>query len=315
VLHFDPGSGTYHQNGSYTVQDLAGKTVLTVPYHPVWDAAYPIASPINSLQLIDGYAVVTHADLPAKLPTKPQTAISTTPIRFHFTVYDLAHGAKQIADVPVSYQQVANNVHPSPAALATCGSKVLLEWNTGNMASGAASMWSSVLDLTTGRTTAPAAIPAELHYAGAVFSPTLTDAACTTALVSTSSGTLITYAVDLTKGTVLWHNASTDHAVSMRDGVIYALRPAAAAWGTAPRAAQLVTLSAADGTTQAGQPTAIPLGFTGEGGSVFAAAADPAKCSPPPVQASPTASPSARQPRMAVAPPGVCAVRLWVGRS
>ena len=334
VLRFNPGTNNWHQGGSYDVVDLSGKVAMTIPYHAVYYPTAPMESPVNGVGLIGGYVVVTHGDKPSATPPPFQRDTpSGTPLHFHFTIYDPAQGGKQIADAFESSLSARDNVNTSPSVAAVCGGKFLLSWDTGSMLLPA-DIQLSVLDIASGKTTPPVSIPITRDTQSALLTTPLTDAACSTALVHGNiSGDQITFAVNLAQGTLLWQNTDNDHDLSMRDGTIYAIRsqsipaPQAGVWPTL-LPGRLLAISAADGMARADSPAALPLAYTADGAPVFAAASDPAKCSPPPPAAQTAAptTPPTRPLRSSAVPsrdaytqvkplPGLCAVTVWVGKA
>ncbi|NUP49665.1 MAG: hypothetical protein HOW97_20505, partial [Catenulispora sp.] len=273
----DPGD-RYLKKATISVLDLTGKTVLTVPKATVRSPSDPIKSIQNNLQLAGGYAVFTTVEIP---PTPsggfPQSAFSTLePVRF--TVYDLAHNAKRVADV--TEPAVPLGAGPSlgfGVVSATCGSKLLIEWPTvvqGSSATGH-SINFAVLDAATGRATSPP-ITIPTYANGSMPETTLraaSDPACSAALVNGTVGTTrrAMFAVNWANGQAPWKQLGTYppqgpqnifEALTLHGGVAYGLQTV----GTDIHAA---TLGLSDGKIRETGFALSPVAFTTAGAPLF----------------------------------------------
>jgi hypothetical protein len=316
LIRGNPGQGTWNAGASYDVLDTTGKVIMNIPYHAFFDPANPTkVNSVNGLQLVDGYAVVDHSDTSLAGSSLPAQ------LGFRFTVYDLAQGGKKVADAPVSIPVVPSNVHDWPRAVAACGSKIVLTWETGSTHSPTDSaIQIAVLDLRTGRTTPPVALVTRLPNYGPIMDA-LSDPACTTMLIYGGGipTTVPTFAINLADATVLWRTDRQDHYLSLHNGVTYALR-----WSDpspvgsphpVPQVGRLVSIAPDGGTLGSGLAVA-PLAFTADGSPVFAEMSQPSVCEPRPP--SPTASsPSGATGRPVTGPPWPtsCDMTVWVGRA
>lgn len=299
LLRQNPGSYFWNRGASYDVLDLTGKIVMTIPYYQYYNETNPAQSAQNVVQLVGGYAVVTHPDYDYSAPVQP----SPTQARFRFTVYDLAQGAKLVADVPESIPWVKNNVYIAPHAVGSCGGKLVLMWATGSMV-GQSEVNVTVLDPRTGQTTRPVAVPKQLRAIPPMLSA-LADAACSTVLVYGDLPTPTAFAISLAHGSLLWQTDHHDQYLSIGGGVIYALqhRPL-------PAPGRLESMAAADDSMLSTGLAVVPLAFTADGSPVFAQLSDPTTCEP--LAPSPTATGAAVR---RTYPPASCEVTLWVGRA
>jgi hypothetical protein len=316
LVRVNPGDGEWNAGASYDVIDTTGKIVMNVPYHGFFNPANPTKeNTINAVQLIDGYAVVSHGD------TDPAGFSPPAQARFRFIVYDLAHGGKKVAEAHESVLVVPSNVYNSPRAVAACGSKIVLSWETGSMNRPSdTAIRIAVLDIRTGQTTPPVAVATPLRsYPPILYA--LSDPTCSTMLIYGGiPGTAPTFAINLAHGTLLWRKDHQDRYLSVHNGVVYALQ---AQSQPAPRGYRFPTplpgrlLSIApDGSTSSSDLAVAPLAFAAGGSPVFAEMSEPAVCEPQPP--SPTASsPSRAASRPSPLPtrPASCDITVWVGRA
>jgi hypothetical protein len=313
MLRLNPGTDALHHGGSYTVQDLSGRALLTVPYWAWVDPADPNLGILNGVQLVGGYAVVIHGG-PGK------TAAAAPHARF--TVYDLSRGARVVAAPAVTFPSGPNLAHPvgpnpDPQAhvVAACGGKLVLTLTDASW-SGPSSVRLTVLDVATGRTTPPVDVPSVRNSRVAGVLSGLPDAACTTMVLN---GPIVltgpvpvptSIAIDLSNGTLLWQKPTVDpsyHYLSIRDGVIYALRDP-----TQAMPGRLIAIAAATGATLGTGFTAVPLAYTADGTPIFAKVPnDPAPASPSPSPA-PSASRFHSQPPPQLSP--TVGVQVWAGQ-
>lgn len=299
TLRFNQGVDTLGHKASYTVQDLSGKAILTVPRWASVDPKNPNLGIINGMQLVGGYAVVIHGG-----PGKS----STDPPYDRFTVYDLGRGAKQVADPMVTFP---SGPHPSyqAQAVAGCGGKLVLGLTDASY-TGQSSVRLTVLDLATGRTTAPVdvALAWNSRAVGELNELSgMTDANCSTMLITGRIPASI--AIDLSTGTLRWHQPTsgvTYHYLSIYDGVIYALQEPTA---TPPptMAGRLVAIAAASGSPQDADFTAVPLASTADGTAIVAQIPN----DPPP--ASPTRNTGQYTSRPQLS--STLAIQIWASRS
>jgi hypothetical protein len=326
-------------NATISVLDLTGRTLLTVPKNTVRNPGDPIKRIQNNLQLAGGYAVFTTVEIP---PTPsggfpPDASSTLMPVRF--TVYDLAHNAKKVADttepaVPVS----AGPVYGFGVVMATCGSKMLLEWPTITMRSSATGTTAdlAVLDASTGQTTSPPiTIPTSTPGMLQSTLRATTDPSCSAVLVNGTVGVTrpTMLAVDWAHGQALWKQIGTYppakpgplvlfQPLTVHGGVVYGLQTV----GTETHAA---TLGLADGKVRETGFALSPVAFTAEGAPLFVQV-DPNAPPPlyyvvtttPPGATSPqtymtttrppsTPTPTATQ--ASPAPSGQYAMTVWVG--
>jgi hypothetical protein len=296
LLRQNPGTNFWNRGASYDVLDLTDKIVMTIPYYWHYNDSIPAQSAQNVVQLVGGYAVVTHGDYDYQAPAPP----SPTQARFRFTIYDLGQGGKKVADVPESVPWVRNNVNIAPHAVGSCRGKLVMMWATGSML-GPSDVNVSVLDLRTGQTTHPVAVAKLLRSIPPMFSA-LSDAECSTMLLYGDLPTPTAFAISLAHGTLLWHLDHHDQYLSIHGGAIYALQKY-------PSPGRLESMAAADGSTLSSDLAVVPLTFTADGSPIFAQLADPTTCEPRPP--SPSATGAAVR---SAYPPASCAVTLWVGR-
>ena len=310
TLWFNPGTDALHHGGSYTVQDLSGNALLTVPYWASIDPANPMEGTINGVQLAGGYAVVIHGG-PGK------TAAAAPHARF--TVYDLSRGAKVVAAPTVTFPEGPNLAHPEgpnpdPTAnvVAACGGKLVLALTDASW-TGPSSARLTVLDVATGQTTPPVDVPSVVKAGTAGALSGLADASCSTMILT---GPVVltgrvpasnSIAIDLSRGTLLWQKFAlnaTYHYLSIHDGVIYALRDP-----TLTTQGRLIAISAASGATLGTGYTAVPLAYTADGTPILARVPhDPAPAAPSPSQ---SVSQYSGQPAAQLSPS--VDVQLWAG--
>lgn len=274
-------------NASIAVLDLTGKTVLSVPRSSFHNAATPNKFLANNVQVAGGYAIVTTVVLP------PAPADGSAPdpgavVPERFTVYDLAHHAKKTADItePVGAAATA----PASgwgAVLATCGSKLLLEWPNMPFRSTPAGTTANlaVLDAATGHATSPPITLASSMTSD--LQTTLratTDSSCSAALVSGTVGVVrpALFAVDWTRGQALWQQVGTYPPtpgpqklflpLTVHGGVAWGLRSVGGVLSAA-------AIGVADGQVRETGFALSPIGFTAGNAPVFLQI-DPA--APPP---------------------------------
>lgn len=324
TLWFNAGIDALGHGASYTVKDLSGRGLLTIPrWTTTFDPRNPLRGSINEMQLAGNYAVVIDGG-----PGKTAAAAPHA----KFKVYDLSRGAKVVAAPTVTYPEGPNpansavpNPDPEAHVAAACGSKLVLTLTDASW-TGPSSVRVTVLDVATGRTTPPVDVPSvrNSRYAGVLTG--LADAACTTVvlngeIVLTGPAPVPTaIAIDLSKGTLLWQKPEVDvtyHYLSIHDGVIYALRdPTLTSTLTATRAtpARLIAIDAASGATLGTGFTAVPLGYAADGTPIFARVPN----DPAPVSASPSPSPPlpVSQFRPLPSPPlsSTVSVQVWAGQ-
>jgi hypothetical protein len=267
------------KNATISVLDLTGRTLLTVPRNIVRSPADPIKSIQNNLQLSAGYAVSTTVDIP---PTPsggfpPNASNTLMPVRF--TVYDLAHNAKKVANitepaVPLS----AGPVYGWGVVMATCGSKLLLEWPTVSLrtSSTGTTVNLAVLDTATGQATSPAiTIPTSSQGTLESTLRAITDPACSAVLVNGTVGVThqVQLAVDWAHGQPLWKQIGTYppttpgpltifQPLTVHGGVAYGLRTV----GTETHAA---AIGLSDGKVRESGFALSPVTFTAEGAPLF----------------------------------------------
>jgi hypothetical protein len=273
-----PG-GTALKSGTISVLDLTDRTLLTVPRNTVRSPGDPIKSIQNNLQLAAGYAVFTTVEVPPTPSGGFPVNGSDTLMPVRFTVYDLAHNAKKVANVAEPAVPVgAGPVYGFGVVMATCGSKMLLEWPTvtlrttatGNMVNLA------VLDAATGQATSPP-ITIPTSSSGTLQSTlrAVTDPACSAALVDGTVGVTrqVMLGVDWAHGQPLWKQIGTFppttpgpqtsfQPLTVHGGVAYGLRTV----GTVTQAA---TIGLSDGKVRESGFALSPVAFTAEGAPLF----------------------------------------------
>ena len=304
TLRLNPGTDALNHGGSHSVQDLNGKTLLTVPYWAWFNPRNPAEGSLNGIQLAGRYAVVIHGGN-GKTPAAPPHT--------RFTVYDFSRGTRVVAAPTVTFPEGANQAHrsaynpnPQPSVVTACGTKIVLALADPSY-TGPSKLRLTVLDAATGRTTPPADVP--LASNGSWVGPLsgLADQACSTMLVTGDMPAPTSIAISLSSGKMLWQQPTlnvTYHYLSIHDGVIYALRC------PAPQApALLIAISAATGRTLGSGFTAVPLAFTADGTPVFASVPhDPA-----PRPSPQTSSPGRFLPQPGPPLPASVGVQLWAG--
>jgi hypothetical protein len=299
LLRQNPGTNVWNRGASYDVLDLTNKIVMTIPYFEYYNEAIPAQSAQNVVQLVGGYAVVTHPDDGLQSSITP----SPTLARFRFTIYDLAQGGRKVADVPESVPWVKNNVYIAPHAVGSCAGRLVMMWATGSMV-GPSDVNVTVLDPRTGQTTQPVAVAKQLRSIPPIFSA-LADSACSTMVLYGDLPSPTAFAISLARGTLLWHMDHHDQYLSIHGGVIYSLQHQ-----PPPAPGRLDSTAIADGSAVSSGLAVVPLAFTADGSPVFAQLADPTTCDPLPP--SPATTGGAVRP---IYPPPSCAVTLWVGRA
>lgn len=337
-------------NATLSVVDLTGKTVLTIPKVNNRDATDPSRRTGNTLQLAGGYAVVTSVDAPPPLANGAQEDPATLlPIRF--TVYDLAHNAKKTANFAVpAVSELGGAGYGFGAVLATCGSKLLLEWPTITLHSTPEGTIAdlAVLDAATGKASSPPiAIPTSMPGGLQSTLRATTDPSCSAAMVNGMVGVTrpAMLAVDWAHGQPLWKQLGaypptpgspqvTFQALAARGGVVYGIR-------TVGSVTQAATIGLSDGKVRETGFGLSPVAFTAAGAPVFVQIDLPGPqpysyvvtttptgattgqtvrmttTPPPPPPSTPTIvpSPSSPSPWQSSTPPNQYAMTVWAGSS
>jgi len=246
VVKLNVGSDTIeHSDASYDVLDTTGKSVLHIP-------SQADHLDLNHVSLVEGYAVVTHDDSLAQRDAYTSHE--------HFTVYDLANGAKKVADVaePDSGPVAAG------AAVAALNGKVLVAWY-GQSGGGKPPTDVAVIDTATGTASAPATLSdGPASGLGALVDPAKSDVVVYDDTAQPSRESVV---VSLSQGTVLWRQQDHDGSlipVSFHDGTLYGVEAAS----TGAPAKQLA-VKEADGFPAGSGYVLAPLAFTADGSPVF----------------------------------------------
>jgi hypothetical protein len=292
-----------------SVLDLTGRTELTVPA-----AAAGKPGSANSLELVGGYAV--EASFTAL--SNPSGVSPLIPARF--TVYDLAHGAKKVTTLTQPMDPLAS---PSGGGwrhvLAACGNRLLMQWPqiSQSYTAGPSNAELAVLDLATGRTTAPVAVPSDV--VGSTLIPALTatnSPDCSTALVTGTIGVSrrASVAVDWATGQARWQHLGpatigtvtpqpSFQPLALHGGIVYGLQ-------SATSGNQATALNLADGQPRGTSPALNPVAFTADGAPVFVQYDQGTPPAPTPRSSSSTRS---NFPPSAVSAPDLFPMTVWVG--
>jgi len=203
------------KKATISVLDLTGRTLLTVPKYTIRNPADPIKSIQNNLQVAGGYAVFTTVDIPPTPPGGFPPSASDTFMPVRFTVYDLAHPAKPVANITEPAVPLrAGPIYGWGVVMATCGSKLLLQWPTISLGASTTGDVANlaVLDAATGRIVSPP-IALPTHMDGMLQSDlrAVTDPNCSAALVAGTVGVTrpTMLAVDWVHGRSLWQQLGT----------------------------------------------------------------------------------------------------------
>lgn len=322
LVRAHPGKGTWNDGASDDVTDTTGKIIMNVPYHrETIDPRNPAtAEDINGLELINGYAVVTHSDLATYAGFSPPAQAG-----FRFVFYDLAQGGKKVAESPESELSLPENVHSSARPVAACGSKIVLSWEIGSIVNGQKdnAIRLAVADTRTGQTTSPVSVATRLPNTPPILWG-MPDPTCSTMLVyDVRSDPVPAFAIDLAHGTVLWRMDRQDRYLSVDNGVTYALQARSQPAGNGnpyptPLPGRLFSI-APDGSTSNTDLATAPLAFTADGSPVFAEMAQPTLCEPrmpsPTIPTSPYRGGQFGGPALPTPTrPATCDITVWVGR-
>lgn len=231
-----------HSGASYDVLDTTGKSVLHIP-------GLAGELDLNYVSLVEGYAVVAHDD--------SLTQSATYADHEHFTVYDLANGAKKVADIaePDAGGQVRG------AALAALNGKVLVAW-LGPSGGGTPPTDIAVIDTATGTASAPATLSdGPASGLGALVDPAKSDVVVYDGTAHPVGESAV---VSLSQGTVLWRQQDDKGSLiplSLHNGTLYGVE-----------AGNQVAVKEADGFPAGSGYVLAPLAFTADGSPVFAEA-------------------------------------------
>jgi hypothetical protein len=330
----------YRQRAATTsLTDLAGKTLLTIPDYASFDQTDPAKTDRNAIQLIGGYAVVMATDPAAAAKT---AGVQVTPERF--TVYDLVHGARKVADVTEPSLAAGSGLPEAwGQVLAACGDRLLLYWPTAgtSLAGGGSATNLTVLDVASGRTTAPITFTSNMEGALAPLLHAVTDPSCSAVHVAGTVGVgrPAALAVNWSTGQALWQQSDPNPSYQqpntftvaspliVHSGTVYGVQASGPSGGLQP-----VSLGLADGKTRSTGFSLIPVAFTSAGAPIFlqidgansaTATAPPPSVPPPSVTASsrpsttvstpPSTSGSPSRNPGASSPPDLYSVTMWVG--
>ncbi|MEY9912015.1 hypothetical protein ABIA35_008274 [Catenulispora sp. MAP12-49] len=299
---------TRHTKSAVSVLDLTGRTVLTVqnttPGKP---------GSTQGLELVGGYAV----EASSNASSNPSGVSTPSPIRF--TVYDLPHGAKKVATFIQPMDSVAVQSGGWRHVLAACGDRLLMQWPqiSQSYSAGTSSADLAVLDLATGRITAPVAVPSDV--VGTTLIPALKAISaqdCSTVLVSGTMGVSrkVAVAVDWATGRALWQHLgpATIGTVTpepsflplvLHGDVVYGLQNAISG-------DQVTALGLADGQLRGTSPGLNPVAFTADGAPVFI---QYDHGTPPAPTPRPTPSTRLNLPPVTMPAPDLYPITVWVG--
>lgn len=249
-----------------SVLDLSGRTVLTVPN------TVPGNPASHGVEVLGGYAVESSFTA----SSNPSGVSKPTPI--HFTVFDLAHGATQVATLTQSVDPQVLLTGGWRHVLAACGNRLLMQWPqiSQSYSAGTSGADLAVLDLATGRIAAPVAVPSDV--VGDTLIPrlgTINSPDCSTVLVTGTMGVSrqVAVAIDWATGKARWQDLgpATNGTVTwepsfeplvLQDGVAYGLQRTTSGY-------QATALGLADGQVRGTSPALNPVAFTAAGAPVF----------------------------------------------
>jgi hypothetical protein len=246
TVKLNPGADTSeHSDASYDVLDWTGKRVLHIP-------SRADERDLNHVSLVEGYAVVTHDDSLVRRSDSWND-------HEHFTVYDLANGAKKVADLAEPDSGV-----PGAEAVAALDGKVLVAW-LGQSGGGTPPTDVAVIDTATGDASTPATLSdGPVSQLGALVDPATSDAVVYDDSADPRGAGAV---VSLSQGAVLWrqhdHNGSLI-PLSFHKGTLYGVEAAS----TGAPGHQLA-VKEADGIPDGSAYVLAPLAFTADGSPVF----------------------------------------------
>lgn len=250
VVKVNPGADTVgHSGASYDVLDTTGKSVLHIP-------GLADQRDLNHVSLVDGFAVVAHDDSLARGDTYTSHE--------HFTVYDLADGAKKVADVAEP-----DSGRGGGAALAALNGKVLVAW-LGQSGGGTPPTDIAVIDTAAGTASAPATLSDDpASGLGALVDPAKSDVVVYDDSAHPSRESAV---VSMSHGTVLWkqqdHNGSLI-PLSLHNGTLYGVEAASTGAPGSQLAVKELAVKEADGFPAGSGYVLAPLAFTADGSPVF----------------------------------------------